>query len=425
MSTTTTAAATAATRTTRVRWTISTLLFVLTVINYADRGVLGAVGPVLIKEFHLSVAQFGIVASAFGWGYCAMVFVSGGIVAAWGPRRTYQTFVTLWSVLIAAVATASSFGTLIVLRALFGASEGTVFPGGSQLIGKWLPHSERARATALMGAGIPLGSLLVVPFAVWMTHAYGWRMPFVVLGALGIVWVVLASLVITDLPGRSGRVSRAELDVIGEGSLEKSAAGAPWGRILRSRTLWLTGFAFFSSAYGLYFMLNFFPTYLVRERHVPFESLALIGTLPWVAMAIGALLSGVISDKLFSISRDLRKARTYFAGGCLILTGLLIAVSVGLSNTTAIVAVISIASFVNFVANPIFFVIPIDAAPEHAGPASSLTTGVGSLAGIAAPLLTGALVQSTGTFASAFVTVAALPIVFGLLLIVACRPDRL
>jgi ACS family hexuronate transporter-like MFS transporter len=421
----TTNTAPATTRTTRVRWTISTLLFVLTVINYADRGVLGAVGPVLIKEFHLSIAQFGIVASAFGWGYCVMVFLSGGIVAAWGPRRTYQAFVTLWSILIAAVATASSFGTLIVLRALFGGSEGTVFPGGSHLIGKWLPHSERARATALMGAGIPVGSLLVVPSAVWLTHAYGWRVPFVVLGALGIVWVVVASLVITDLPGRSQRVSRAELEIIGEGSPEEATAGAPWGRILRSRTLWLTGFAFFSSAYGLYFMLNFFPTYLVRERHVPFTSLALLGTLPWVAMTIGALLSGVISDKLFSISRDLRKARTYFAGGCLIITGMLIALSVSLSNTVAIVAVISVASFVNFVANPMFFVIPIDAAPEHAGPASSLTTGLGSLAGIAAPLLTGALVQSTGTFTSAFVTVAVLPIVFGLLLIVACRPDRL
>jgi len=425
MSATTVGPVTVTTQSTRMRWTISTLLFVLTIINYADRGVLGAVAPILIKEFHLSVAQFGVVASAFGWGYCTMVFLSGGIVAGLGPRRTYQWFVTLWSVLIAAVATASSLGGLVTLRALFGASEGTVFPGGSQLIGKWLPHSERARATALMGAGIPLGSLIVVPLTVWLTHSYGWRAPFVVLGALGIIWVIVASYFITDVPRGNRRVSPNELNVIGEGSAEAVATQVPWGRILRSKTLWLTGFAFFSSAYGLYFMLNFFPTYLVRERHIPFTALALIGTLPWIAMTIGALLSGVISDKLFSVSKNLRQARSYFAGGCLVLTGLLIALSVGLTNTTAIVAVISLASFVNFVANPIFFVIPIDAAPEHAGPASSLTTGIGSLAGIAAPLLTGALVQHTGTFASAFITVAGLPIVFGLLLVVACRPDRL
>jgi ACS family hexuronate transporter-like MFS transporter len=408
-----------------MRWTISVLLFVLTTINYADRGVLGAVGPVLIKEFHLTIAQFGVVASAFGWGYCLMVFVSGGIVAGLGPRRTYQWFVTLWSLLIAAVATANSFVALLVLRALFGASEGTVFPGGSHLIGKWLPYSERGRAAALMGSGIPLGSLLVVPFAVLLTHSYGWRLPFIALGAIGIVWVIVASFLVTDLPRENRRVSSDELSLIGEGSPERETTGAPWGRILRSRTLWLTGLAFFSSAYGLYFMLNFFPTFLVKERGIPFASIALIGTLPWIAMTIGALLSGVISDRVLSVSKDLRKARSYFAGGCLVVTGLLIGLTVLLSDTTAIVAVISVASFVNFVANPIFFAIPIDAAPEFAGPASSLTTGIGSLAGVVAPLLTGALVQQTGTFASAFIFVAALPIVFGLLLVVACRPDRL
>lgn len=107
----------------RRRWGICALLFVLTAINFADRGVLGVVGPVLMKSFHLSVAQFGIVASAFGWGYAPVVFVSGWIVSALGARRTYNWFVTLWSVLIAATAMAGSFGTLFILRLFFGASE--------------------------------------------------------------------------------------------------------------------------------------------------------------------------------------------------------------------------------------------------------------------------------------------------------------
>ena len=340
----------------RVRWSIATLLFLLTVINYSDRGVLGAVGPILIKTFHLSVAQFGVVASAFGWGYCIMVFASGWVVSALGARRTYQWFVTLWSVLIAATATAGNFGALVLLRLLFGASEGTVFPGGSQLIGTWLPHSERGRATGLMGAGIPLGSLVVVPLAVWLTHAYGWRVPFVVLGAFGIIWVLVAMRIITDEPHNNRKVSHSELIHIESGSGGAATMDRPpWARILRSRTLWLAGLAFFSSAYGLYFMLNFFPTYLVRERHVPFTSLALLGTVPWAAMTLGALLSGAISDQIYRRSGDLRTARTYLAGGCLVITGILIAVSVSLASTASIVTLLSVACFVNFVANPIFF----------------------------------------------------------------------
>jgi ACS family hexuronate transporter-like MFS transporter len=411
---------------TRVRWRISTLLLVLTLINYADRGVLGAVGPILIKTFGLSVAQFGIIASGFGWGYTSLTFIAGGIVTVLGPRRTYSWFVSLWSLAIAAVAAAGGFTSLLLLRIFFGASEGIVFPCGAQIIGKWLPRSERARATSLMTAGIPLGSLLVVPLTVWLTHAYGWRVPFVALGAVGIIWLLVALPIITDSPRSNPRVSPSELKTIGEGSAEShSFASVPWGRILRSRTLWLAGLAFFSSAYCLYFMLNFFPTYLVRQRHVEFTALALLGTIPWVAMTIGALLSGVISDSIYRRCGDLRRARSYLAGSCLVVTGILIATTIGLTNTHAIVAILSVACFVNFVANPIFFVIPIDAIPEFAGPAGALTTGLGSAAGTVAPLVTGFLVQATGTFVSAFAVVAALPIIFGLLLIIACRPDRL
>jgi sugar phosphate permease len=180
-----------------------------------------------------------------------------------------------------------------------------------------------------------------------------------------------------------------------------------------------------SSAYCLYFMLNFFPTYLVKQRHVPFTSLALLATIPWVAMTIGTLVSGVISDKIYSWSGDLRRARSYLAGSCLVLTGVMIAATIGLTNTTAIVIMLSLASGVNFITQPLFFAIPIDAAPEFAGPTQALTTGLGSLGGILAPLVTGLLVQKTGTFVSAFAVVAALPIIFGALVIAGCRPDRL
>lgn len=412
--------------TTRVRWKISVLLLFLTVISYADRGVLGAVGAMLMKELHLSVELFGVVASGFGWGYMILVFLSGSIVNRLGPRRTYTWFVSLWSIVFIAIAAVGSFGSLLLLNIVFGGGEGTVFPCGSQLIGKWLPRTERGRAASLMAAGIPLGSLVVVPTSVRLSQAFGWRLPFVIFGGIGIVWLLVALPIITDTPCGNPRVSMAELKVIDAEFAEQSlTSSVPWGHILRSRTLWLAGLGFFSSAYTLYFMLTFFPTYLVTQRHIESAALALLGTIPWAAMTLAALLSGVVSDRIYRRHGDLRRARTYFAGTCLVVTGILIATTTSLTNTHAIVAVLSIASFVNFLANPIFFAIPIDVAPDFAGPASALTTGIGSAAGIAAPLLTGILVEKTGTYVSAFAIMAALPIIFGLLLIIACRPDRL
>ncbi|WP_345817692.1 hypothetical protein AAGS40_30290 (plasmid) [Paraburkholderia sp. PREW-6R] len=107
------------------------------------------------------------------------------------------------------------------------------------------------------------------------------------------------------------------------------------------------------------------------------------------------------------------------------LTGAVISLTLILSDSYAIVTLISVASFINFIANPVFFAIPIDACPEHGGAASSLTTGIGSTAGIVAPLFTGFIVNATGTFYMAFALVSVLPIVFGLLLILASNPAKL
>lgn len=401
----------------RNRWAVARLLFLITIINYADRGVLGVVAPVLIKTFGLSIKQFGIIASGFGWGYVLFVFLGGGIVSVLGPKRTFMYSSVLWSFAIMLVGAASGFASLLGLRILFGASEGVVFPSGSQLIGNWFPDKEHGRAASLMGAGIPLGSLIVIPTAVWLTGAYGWQAPFLLLGVVGLIWAILCKIYISDKP--------AGLASVPIDSAVTNAPSVPWSRILSSRTLWLTGLAFFSSAYVLYFLLNFLPTYLVREKHMEFSHIAYFGSLPWISMTIGALISGPISDFVYKKTGSLRSSRSYLAGICLVLTGVIISLTLFVTNTFLIVFLISIASLINFTANPIFFAIPIDACPDNSAAASSLTTGIGSLAGIFAPLLTGFIVNATGTFYFAFMLVAALPIIFGVLLILACDPRKL
>ncbi len=399
----------------RNRWTVAWLLFVITIINYADRGVLGVVAPVLIKTFHLSIKEFGIIASGFGWGYVLLVFLGGGIVSLLGPKRTFIASSVLWSITVMLMAAANGFSSLLGLRILFGASEGVAFPSGSQLIGNWFPAKEHGRAATLMGAGIPLGSLLIIPVAVWLTSAYGWQAPFILLGVVGIVWAVLCKIYITDKPEQgapaAGRAQAGE--------------AVHWSRIVGSRTLWLTGLAFFSSAYVLYFLLAFLPTYLVKERHMEFSHIAYFGSLPWIFMTIGALASGPISDWVYRKTDNLRWGRTYLAGGCLLVTGLIIGMTLVATTTLEIVLLISVASLINFTANPIFFAIPVDACPSNGGAASSLVTGIGSLAGIVAPLFTGFIVSATGSFYYAFALVSILPIVFGALLIVACDPRKL
>jgi ACS family hexuronate transporter-like MFS transporter len=407
------------------RWTIALLIFAITVINYADRGILGVVAPILISEFHLTIKQFGIIGSGFGWGYVLFAFLGGKIVSRLGAKRTYMYFSILWSFFVVLFAGASGFAGLLILRIFFGASEGVVFPAGTQLLGSWFPVGERGKAASVMPLAIPLGTLLITPLAIWLTGIYGWRAPFIFLGALGPIWALFCKIYIFDKPP----LTDPSAEVLATASAQKAGdnrgAEIPWSRIVRSRSLWIATLAAFASAFFLYFLLNFLPLFLVREKHIELSHIAYMSALPWIFMALGAAVSGVFSDFVFKRTGNLRLSRSYLAGGCLILAGISIAATLIVSSVFAVVCLISLASFINFLAQPALFAIPIDLFPDHAGPAMSLYTGFGSSAGIFAPLVTGLIVNATGSFYFAFVLIAALPIVCGGLLIAACNPREI
>lgn len=411
----------------RFRWVVAILLLTLTTINYADRSVIGLVATDLEKTFHLTIAQYGIIASAFGWVYVPFMFIGGWILASTGPKRMYIWAVLLWSLFIALVPLASGFAMLLVFRALFGGAEGSIFPTGSKLIERWFPTSERSRASAFMTAGIPLGSLVVTPLAVFLTIRYSWRMPFYVLAAIAVVWVIVAIVWLSDNPEGSGAIKSSEQTwILRQRSISTTEVPrpVPWKQILGHGSLWATGWAFFSSAYVLYFMLAFLPSYFVKARHVPYSHLSLLGSLPWAAMVAAALISGVVSDRLFR-TRSQRTSRSLVAGMYLIVTGILMLLTLSTNSTGLIVALITIASFFNFLANPLFFVIPIDIGGVWAGQASGFSTALASSAGIVAPLLTGFIVQTTHSFTAALLIVGLVVISGGLVSMTMIRPDRI
>jgi MFS family permease len=397
------------------------MIFMLVTINYADRGVIGVVGPKLRESMHLTIIQFGTVASAFGWGYVPFVFLSGPIVRLIGRRRALYLFVFAWSVFVAGAAVAWNDTSLVLARVLFGAAEGAIFPIGSQLIADYVSRSKRGIASAAMTIGIPCGALAITPVGIWLNIAYGWRSPFIFLGLVGIVWILfwwIVSSYVENVSMNSNVGTKfpsiAQENVVNADGLRS----VPSKSLFLNRNLWISGFAFFASAYQLYFMLAFFPTYLVHEKHLPLHSVARFGEIPFLGMFFGALISGFVSDFIRRKTDSLYYARSLFAGISLIIAGILIGLLLLTRSTEISLILIGLAGFANFLANPMFFSIPIDIMPEKAALAASLTTGLGSTAGIVAPLLTGILVQTSGSFSSAFLVVMVLPIIFGLAMII-------
>src|SRR5437867_3438058 len=157
-------------------------------INYLDRTVLGIAAPFLTEDLGLTAAKMGLVFSAFSWSYALLQIPGGIFLDRFGTRVTYCIAVVCWSLFTALMAAVRSLPGLLVTRIGVGVFEAPCFPANSRILATWFPQHERARANGIYSFGqyVGLGFLSVPLF--WITHRFGWRVLFVAVGALGVLF---------------------------------------------------------------------------------------------------------------------------------------------------------------------------------------------------------------------------------------------
>ncbi len=173
-----------------LRWWIVWTLFGSTVINYISRQTLAQLSPVIIKEFHLSHADFGAIAWWFQAAYASMWLVGGVILDQVGARLGLALAVAWWSVVSAATSFANSLLSFKVLRFLLGVGEGCNWPGASKVVAEWFPARERGLAIAIFDSGSSVGGIIAGPVVALVAVHLGWRYAFIVSGLLGGIWLI-------------------------------------------------------------------------------------------------------------------------------------------------------------------------------------------------------------------------------------------
>lgn len=396
-----------------------------TTINYADRGVLGVVAPELIRALHLTVAQYGIVVSAFSWVYVPLQFVAGSVVSRFGSRRSWITSMLIWSACVVLTPLMPVFGLLIIVRVVFGAVESGNFPSLGKIVGQWFPIHERSMAETGVGLGETLGNTLVVPLAATLAAAGLWQWPFFVLGVAAVVWAVLARKFLWNTPEDTPRVSVRECQWIRENRpISAPRVRLPWRVILRNRTVWGTALSLFATAWMIYVTLGFVPLYFHQELHIATLALAGLAVWPWIGWGLGNIVGAQISDRVFRRLGTLRVARS-LVGGMGYLGGavMLFVLANSPSNPTLGITLISATMFFVGTTNAIFCTVAVDVCPEEAGQTTAFTFAWAAGSGIVAPLVVGFSVAATHSFITAF-TVSALVAVGGALCAwILVRPD--
>jgi MFS transporter, ACS family, hexuronate transporter len=409
----------------RVRWMLVSMLFLGSIVAYLDRAALSIAAPFIVKEMHLAPAQLGIVFSSFFTGYAIFCFVGGYASDRFGAKRVFTASFVVWSLFCGLTAAAFNVTTLLLTRIGLGLGEGPFSATANKFVSQWFPRRERASAVGICNAGGPLGAALAGPLFSMLALSFGWRIAFVIIAAIGFVWVAVWVALAADSPQQSRLISAPELtEINADSAVGEDRASPSLGSYLRKPSLLATAYAFFGFNYTIYFLISWFPMYLTMEYHLPLGRMALVNAIPWIGAFIGMAGGGFLTDFVYRLTGRAIFSRKIVSCTLLMLSGIGIVIAGALHSVLAATVIMSAATLsVYLTATSYWAIITDSVVPSKVGGVSGFVHFLSNCAGIVGPAITGYLVQWSGHFEGAFFLAGSISMsgAIGLLLFV--RPD--
>jgi predicted MFS family arabinose efflux permease len=262
------------------------LLTALNLLNYMDRSVLSAVQSQIQDEFHCSHTQIAFVTTAFFWVYMLAAPLMGPLADRFSRKWIVVSGAVLWSLATLLTAVTHNYSTLLFRHAIVGIGEVSFGILAPTLVADLFPESKRGRILGVFYLAIPVGTALGYMAGGPIGQAYGWRAPFYLAGAPGL----LLALAIAFLP----EPPRGVQDSIPETPERKSVFGLLCNPAFWTATL---GMAFLTFAIGG--ISVWMPTFLQRERfYTESHANIMFGAILAFDGIVASLLGGWLGDKL-------------------------------------------------------------------------------------------------------------------------------
>ena len=412
------------------RYAIAIAVGLITCLGYMDRVNFSVAGSHIIKEFGFSTGDFGLVTSLFSWAYLILL-IPMGIIADKKPSRLMLGIaIVVWSVGAGMTGLAAGIGSLIVARLILGVGESPNFPVGNLVVREWAPAKERGAFTGALNAGTVVGPAIGAVVAAYLIVSVGWRGSFLILGAVGIaVGIIWFTIYRRPEDARWLSTTERNLIVTTRGSSAAQELAKPMGilHLLRTRAIWGLMLTQGTAVYTSYLFLSFLPLYLQSERGLAILSSGWITGLIYAIAAGGSIAVAIFSDRL------LRKSDVSWGGrrkavAVILLLALPLVALPWVTNITLIVVLVSWVILLDTAAITLNWALASDLITDRASSARAfaLVALGGNFFGLLAPIVTGYLVDWTGSYTAPFIVAAALLLVGAAsAVILSNRPMRL
>lgn len=308
-----------------LRWWIIALIFIATVINYIDRTAFALLWPQMGEDLGMDKSDYAVMLNVFMACYALGKFASGKLYDIIGTRLGFTVSIIIWSLASAFHAFARGLFSLSLVRGLLGVGEAGNWPGAVKSNGEWFPVKERAIAQGIFNAGASIGNVIAPFVIVFLYSRFGWKTTYIVLGGVGLLWVIPWLFLNKATPEKHPWITEKERDLILASRIDKEpksekVKSLSVATILGYKESWgvLTCRFFIEPIW--WFFAGWMPIYLNDKFGLSIEEIAATMWISYLMAASGSILGGMFSSRLMkSLSVDLSRKMTIVVGALLIL----------------------------------------------------------------------------------------------------------
>jgi ACS family hexuronate transporter-like MFS transporter len=379
----------------KYRWTICSLVFFATTINYLDRTVISLLKPTLTEAFHWKdSSDYANIELAFKISYAVGMMGVGRVIDKLGTKIGYALSTVLWSISAAAHALATGTLGFSIARAFLGITESGNFPAAIKTTAEWFPKKERALATGIFNSGSNVGAILAPLTVPWIAVNWGWQWAFIITGSLGFVWL-LCWFIFYDIPEKQQKLSQAEFDYIHSdvdeqvAEAENNGEKVSWFKLLGFKQTWAFAIGKFLTDPIWWFYLFWLPDFLYKQYGLKDTEVALPVAFVYTVASVGSIYGGWLPLYFIKKGWPVFKARkTSMLIYAFFVVPIIFAQLAGSVNMWLAVIVISIAASAHQAWSANIFTIVSDMFPKKTiGSVTGLGGMFGGLGGILLTLL--------------------------------------
>ena len=312
-----------------LRWWVIVLIFIATVINYIDRTAFALLWPEMGKDLGMDNSDYAIMLNVFLATYAFGKFLSGKLYDKIGTRLGFVVSIVVWSLASAFHAFARGLISLSIVRGLLGLGEAGNWPGAVKSNGEWFPIRERAIAQGIFNSGASIGNV-IAPFVIVFLYAeFGWKTTYIILGAVGLLWVIPWMFLNKSTPEKHPWVTQEERDLILADRIDKDVVPSD----KNSKSLSVAKILSYKQSWGVllcrffiepiwWFFAGWMPIYLNKTFDLSIEQIAGTMWISYLMAAAGSLIGGWFSGFLMkTMSVDAARKTTISLGGLFVFIG--------------------------------------------------------------------------------------------------------